>query len=630
MLGGLLAGLMFRLSAAISGADLASAAATLLVAFSLPLLAYPYLVYPEMPAALLITLVVTLLITRPQPTPMVLLAVLTALMVLPWLNRRFIPLALVLAPAAFWLWRRDASRRGPAALLLVGVSVGGILWYNSTLIAPPQPDFNTAPTGTDFWLRLVRGVGWLVDQQRGLFVFAPLFVAALWGLPAFIRHARHSCRRCWLALLPFGLSLATVTLAGGFWIAWELGPRFLVVGLPGLAPLLALAFRDVGRSVIGLGLLLLLAGVSLFNSWVVLKNPELPYKSSLPIFYEQALGLPFTEMLPDMANYWRISPADDVPAWTATAGQPQPLVESGPLSALPFGHYRLSIPLQAPATLPPDTELLRLSIKTLGGGQVLNRVITAAMVPPDGAALSLSFLNPHPDRWRTPMLLYLSATGESEVSVGSILLSPDPWSAFWLPYLYLALITGSVVLVGFKVAPRSGKSLPRPGRWGWAVLMVLLLGAGGFLWWRQAQPVRAYDAASMPHFTGRAVTDPAAVDGQAWQVDPAIDPPQKAIYGPFEFFDAGDYRVTFRLMLPQAVDTAQDIAWLQVNATANFEKLLTQPIRAEHFSQPNLYHDMVLTVSNPRRQALSFEVHYLGLAPLLIDGVTVERIVNDE
>jgi hypothetical protein len=74
------------------------------------------------------------------------------------------------------------------------------------------------------------------------------------------------------------------------------------------------------------------------------------------------------------------------------------------------------------------------------------------------------------------------------------------------------------------------------------------------------------------------------------------------------------------------VETKQDLAHLQVAATANFDELIIQPLRMEHFANPNLYHDFVLTVTNPRRQALSFEVYYLGIAPLLIDQVTITKI----
>jgi hypothetical protein len=74
------------------------------------------------------------------------------------------------------------------------------------------------------------------------------------------------------------------------------------------------------------------------------------------------------------------------------------------------------------------------------------------------------------------------------------------------------------------------------------------------------------------------------------------------------------------------VEIEQEIARLQVSATANFDELVTQPLLVEHFSGPDLYHDLILTVDNPRRQALSFEVHYLGLAPLVIDEVTIFAI----
>ncbi len=634
-LGGLLVGLMCRLAAHISGDDLAALVASLLAAFSLPLLAYPYLVYPELVAAVLTTLALLLLITRPRPGLLAALGLLLALALLPWLNRRFIPLAAALALAAAWLWRRDASWRGllspvgVAALLVVGLSAAGVLAWSAGLSAPARTDITAPVSGANLGLRLLRGIGWLVDQQRGLFIFAPIYVAALWGLPAFGRLVRRDCRRCWLALLPFALALATATVAGGYWVAWELGPRFLVVGLPGVVALLALALRDLRRSASGLLLLAVLTGLSLLNSVVVLRQPELPYKSSLPIFYSEKSGLPLIEWLPALADYWLVAPPDDAPAWEVPAGKAQPVAESGPLAALPFGFYRVSLPLSAPAGLPPETELARLSVNYLGGGQALNQLITAGMLPPDGSPLTVPLFNARPDRWRTPMLLYLRSTGQSALTVGPLLLSPEPRYALWLPWLLAALLAGSVALVWARVPPREGIRLPPPGRRAWGIALLLPALAGGYLLWAQSQTTRVVDAATMLHFVGRPVADAAAVDGRAWAVDPATDPPQKAVYGPFEFFDPGVYRVTFRLMLPEAADPPQEVAILQVNATANFDELLTQPIRAGHFSRPNLYHDMVLTVTNPRRQALSFEVYYPGVAPLRIDGVTVERVTND-
>jgi hypothetical protein len=150
----------------------------------------------------------------------------------------------------------------------------------------------------------------------------------------------------------------------------------------------------------------------------------------------------------------------------------------------------------------------------------------------------------------------------------------------------------------------------------------------GWLVYHQQQTSQAYAASELGHFVGRVVADPQAAGGQAWLVDPQVDPPQKAVYGPFEIFDAGRYRVAFRLKLPQAVATDQDLARLEVAATANYDQLITQSLRVEHFTKPDIYHDFVLTVTNPRRQALSFEVYYLGVAPLLIDRVTITRVAE--
>jgi hypothetical protein len=125
---------------------------------------------------------------------------------------------------------------------------------------------------------------------------------------------------------------------------------------------------------------------------------------------------------------------------------------------------------------------------------------------------------------------------------------------------------------------------------------------------------------------GRSLADPDAHDGQAWQVDPLTDPPQKAIYGPFDIYAPGQYHVTFRMKSPRTVDTEQALARLQVVAAAELEPLMSQPVRAEHFPKPAFYYDFVLVFVNPRRQALSFEIDYLGVTALLIDEVTVTKI----
>ena len=333
------------------------------------------------------------------------------------------------------------------------LSVSLLWWFQSQLNQPLRADIIAPPDAAVFWSRLGRGIGWLVDQQRGLFIFAPIYVLTLWGVPFVIHDSYRHSNRYWFVVLPFLVTLGVTILAAGYWVPWELGPRPLVVALPAMAPLLALAWRYYRRYKIWVGLSLVLVALSLANSLVIIRHPELPYKSSLPIFYSEQLGLPLTEVLPDLAGYAGISPVQvwpafsawpwrmEIPVWFAEAGHPVTMAQSGPLHQLPYGHYRLAWPVRVDPGLPPETELIRLSAKFAGGGQLFHKTVTAADLPADGSygLVEYSFTNPSVDRWRTPLLLHAVSTGESHLWGQTINVSPQPFYAWLLPYLYLIL-----------------------------------------------------------------------------------------------------------------------------------------------------------------------------------------------
>ncbi|MEM7342854.1 MAG: hypothetical protein AAF485_01300 [Chloroflexota bacterium] len=657
LLGGLLAAVTFRLAATISRDEQAAFLATLFVSLSPLLLIYPYLVYPELIAALLVTTILYYLISRDEASLGVALLVVAALILLPWLNRRFWPLALLLAGMVAWIWRGRGAWKswispiGVASLLLTGLSLAVLLWFNSQLSAPTRTDFVT-PDGVLIWNRLSRGIGWLLDQQRGLLIYAPIYIFALWGLPYLIQNSLSHRRRDWIIVIPFFLSLGVTSAAGGFWVAWELGPRFLVVALPALAPLIALAWRYYRQNVALVLFALLLFAISVVNSWVIIQNPELPYKSSLALFYGEKLGLPLTEILPDLAGYATIAAVEGAPqvlveagepVWAADAGNPTRLLQTEPLYELPFGHYQLSWSLQTDSPQPPDTELVRLSIKFLGGGSLLNHNIMAAEIPSAGTyhQVSHSFLNTNVDRWRTPMVLSAVSSGATGLQAGVLRFQPDPFYAVVLPYLYLTILIAAALLTWVwsrrsRVSDVNNNKLwnaykpfwPVPAMAIWGIIGVFPLIAVGYVATQQTQTSRVYDVNEFLHFVGQPIADAAAEDGRAWRVDPAIDPPQKAIYGPFDIYEPGRYQVTFLMKATDILDTDQALARLQVNATANFEELVTQTLEPKHFSKPDLYHHFVLPVDNPRRQALSFDVHYLGVAPLVIDGVLIEKVAD--
>ena len=654
IIAGLIAGIAFKLAVAVSQDEPAALLATLFVVLSPPFLLYPYLVYPELLGALLTTLVIYLVVTRRAPTLIDLALVLFSVIALPWLNRRFVPLAFLLVLMIGRAWRskkqkvRLLDQTGLWVLGGVVFSTVTLIWFNNQFETPVRTDIIAPTAGSVLWRRLTRGVGWLLDQQRGLLIFAPIYVITLWGGPILLTQSWQRRNRNWFVVLPFLLSLAVTATSGGFWIAWEVGPRFLVVALPSLTPLLALAWRHTRRNKLWAALTLLLFLMSLLNALAIIQNPELPYKASLPLYYEQKSELPLTAWLPDLAGYAIIAAADAGPealnvvrdekkvVWFSEAGQAANLIQPTILSDLPFGHYQVTWPMRIDPNLPPETEVLRLSVKFLGGGSLFNQKFTAAELPRDGSLgrLRYAFLNTNVDRWRTPMILSAVTTGQSRIWAEAVRLSPQPFYAWWLPYLYLTLLVGGALFLWVRLRQRSeilpdrpAYNLPAlPNLALGAISLMLLLTTAGYLIYQKNQSGYTYKANDLYHFVGQSVSDTAANDGRAWLVDPVVDPPQKAIYGPFDIYDSGLYRVTFRMKLPRPVETDQALARLQVNAASNFETLIVQPIHSEHFARPDIYHDFVLTVSNPRRQALSFEVHYTGVAPLVIDKVTIDKV----
>ena len=73
------------------------------------------------------------------------------------------------------------------ALLILAAalfSVALLLWFDSRLTKVGELDITVPATAFILWERVTRGlVGWLVDQQRGLFIYAPIYTIALWGWP---------------------------------------------------------------------------------------------------------------------------------------------------------------------------------------------------------------------------------------------------------------------------------------------------------------------------------------------------------------------------------------------------------------------------------------------------------------
>ncbi len=235
-----------------------------LAAASAPLAVYGQQLYPELPAALVVTAAVAALTGPPDRRSLALLGVLVT--ALPWLSVKYAPVALALALVAAVRWWRAGQRR-PAGAFAVALAVLGaaylglhrLIWGGWTAYASADHfqrsgEFGVVGFDPDYVGRGLRLVGLLVDRGYGLVAWQPAWLLAVPAAAALV------------ALRPRGGATLAAPLAAGWLVAtfvaltmhgfWWPG-RQLVVVLP-LALLLILWWLEqVGGRVramaVGLG-----------------------------------------------------------------------------------------------------------------------------------------------------------------------------------------------------------------------------------------------------------------------------------------------------------------------------------------------------------------------------------------
>jgi hypothetical protein len=215
-----------------------------------------------------------------------------AIAALPWLNVRYAAVAAVLL--VFALAGRPPRRAAfvlSAALVLSAAAVA--LWHFHLYgFFDPRRVYGRRP---ELALSLLpEGIpGLLMDQEFGLFAYAPVFVLALPGLFGLFAPSR----RLGAAV---GALVAVVLLTAGSWPMWRGGfnppARFLVPVLPALALCLAAALRRGAG-----GAAALLAGWSLWTGLAGGWDPRLVHRDrdgTAPFFRERAGAEEWTRLLP--------------------------------------------------------------------------------------------------------------------------------------------------------------------------------------------------------------------------------------------------------------------------------------------------------------------------------------------
>jgi hypothetical protein len=185
--------------------------------------------YPELPAAVVVVLVVARVVTHrlEAPGPVFGWAILVG--TLPFFHMKFVPLALVLWGALAYRSGRRGRVALASAVVVSALAVAGFFYWTSGSFDP------TASYGRQriFLDRIPTGLlGLLFDQEFGLLIASPVYLLGLFGLVALVRRHR------FLGIVT-AASLAAVALPGAAHPLWSGGnsppARFLFPALPLLA-----------------------------------------------------------------------------------------------------------------------------------------------------------------------------------------------------------------------------------------------------------------------------------------------------------------------------------------------------------------------------------------------------------
>lgn len=218
---------------------------------TVPFVPHAWSIFPEVPAAAIVAWTMTWAAREGPASWRVWLWRGLCLATLPWLHTKF---AVLLAGLALLLALRTWRRLPDLLALAVPIAVSVALWLMFFRLIYGSFDPQVAYGGfAGQFVRLANVprsvVGALFDSKFGLFVYAPVLLAAPWGALQLGRERRWRV----LAVASMGLAVAYVASSARFHMWWggsSAPARLLVPVVPLLAPGLAAAFAGV-RSRLG-------------------------------------------------------------------------------------------------------------------------------------------------------------------------------------------------------------------------------------------------------------------------------------------------------------------------------------------------------------------------------------------
>lgn len=242
LLGGALAALTLWVAVRRFGAGVGAATGTVaLLGASLPLAPYGTQVYPEVPAALAV-LVAVGAATAPTPRPRHTAVLVAAVVALPWLAVKYVPVAATIA--LLHLWRRwRAADQATVTGAAIAYAVAGVVylalhvaWYGGATVYAAGDFFQEAGgqltvvgARPDYLGRSRRLLGLLVDREFGVAAWQPLWLLAVPGVAALVRQRPDHWREL---TLPLGVGWLVATFVALTMQGWWVPGRQVVAVLP--------------------------------------------------------------------------------------------------------------------------------------------------------------------------------------------------------------------------------------------------------------------------------------------------------------------------------------------------------------------------------------------------------------
>jgi hypothetical protein len=216
------------------------------VCLSVPFVPHSWMIYPEMAGALIAAWAVLWLY---QPLPARLAVWIwrgVALAPLPWLHTKFSVLMVLLAGFLLRpLWRHPKAVAAFTAPIAISTALWLYSFYRIYGVFDPQAPYGDSARTQMLLENIPRGVlGLLFDQKFGLLPYSPIYLLVASGCWVALR--RPELRVFGIALLTtFVAFLATTTRFYMWWGGSSAPARFLVPSLPLVAPLVAIALREL-------------------------------------------------------------------------------------------------------------------------------------------------------------------------------------------------------------------------------------------------------------------------------------------------------------------------------------------------------------------------------------------------